>query len=253
MTSTTHLIISAISVTTIDVLRGEPFQPLQLAVAGIASLLPDIDLPQSRIGRLWPKASEFIFRKVGHRTLTHSIFGWLIAAVVFLPFKWVDVGAPLYRAAMIGYISHACIDLSNIGGVALTYPIAPHHRWVLPAVAERRIPVNSEGEQALRFIGVVILSGLLLLQSIGSRTIFHNFLGTSDAIAAEHYHHLMTGNRLVVRIRGIWTKGQGKIDAEFDVIASTDSAIFVRHRSEPLEIYQLATGNLPPLPTVGYK
>ena len=145
MTSSTHIIISTIAMCTVNAVAGESSHLAPIAVAAVASLLPDIDHPRSRIGRLCPPVSSFLYRKVGHRTLTHSIFGWLITAVIFLPLKYIDGGGSLYKAAIIGYVSHAIIDLVNKDGVCLTYPIGPHHRWVLPANAERRIEVDSGG------------------------------------------------------------------------------------------------------------
>ena len=67
----------------------------------------------------------------------------------------------------------------------------------------------------------------------------HNLLQTTSASAIEHHQQFVKGHRVVVRIQGIWTRGQGKIDAEFDVIASTDAAIFVRRRSQPKRIYEV--------------
>ena len=50
----------------------QPSLGLVLAVV-LASLLPDIDTSSSMIGRLFGPIAEIIERRVGHRTLTHSV------------------------------------------------------------------------------------------------------------------------------------------------------------------------------------
>ena len=42
-------------------------------LAAVASLLPDLDLPPSKIGRLFWFVSVPLERRFGHRTLTHSL------------------------------------------------------------------------------------------------------------------------------------------------------------------------------------
>jgi len=50
----------------------------------LGSLLPDIDTPRSLFGRMF-YFSKFINRKVGHRTLTHSlIFIFVISSLMSL-------------------------------------------------------------------------------------------------------------------------------------------------------------------------
>ena len=242
MTSSTHMIAATISVTAINIMGGNPLHPMPIAVAAFTSMLPDVDHPDSKLGKLCQPISRFLYRKVGHRTLTHSVFGCLLAAICFWPLKWIDIGMPLYRAALIGYISHAVIDLANLEGVALTYPIAPHHRWVFPADIEYRIKSKTEKEQLLRILSGVFMTGLIALNLAGGKSLMHNFLGTSDAMARSHYQQLVNGHRIVIRVKGIWTRGQGRVDEAFDVVASTDAGIFVRRPGHPLEIYEVNGG-----------
>ena len=51
-------------------------------LAAVASLLPDIDLPPSKIGRLFWWISVPLERRFGHRTLTHSLI--VLSAVAAL-------------------------------------------------------------------------------------------------------------------------------------------------------------------------
>ncbi len=161
---------------------------------------------------------------------------------LFLPLKLLPIDIDLYGAAMIGTISHALIDLANLEGVALTYPLLKHHRWVFPGDAAYRVKADSPREQVLRMVGLLVMTGLLALNLLGGRTVFHSFLGTPSAIGRDYADQLKQGHRLVVTIEGIWTRGQGHVDDEFDVVASTDVGIFVRRPSDPMKLYEISSG-----------
>ena len=68
-------------------------------LAAVASLLPDIDLPPAKIGRLFWFVSVPLERRFGHRTLTHSAIGIAAVALLAAPLWWV---APLYFWAVVG-------------------------------------------------------------------------------------------------------------------------------------------------------
>ena len=56
------------------------YQPdwVSWALAAGASLLPDVDLPPAKIGRLFWFVSVPLERRFGHRTLTHSALMLLV-------------------------------------------------------------------------------------------------------------------------------------------------------------------------------
>jgi inner membrane protein len=63
------------------------------ALAAAASLLPDIDLPPAKIGRLFWFVSVPLERRFGHRTLAHSALMLLAVAVLAAPLWLLN---PLY-------------------------------------------------------------------------------------------------------------------------------------------------------------
>ena len=86
------------------------------ALAAVASLLPDIDLPPARIGRLFGFVSGPLERRFGHRTLTHSALVLLAVAALAAPLLAVQ---PLYFWAVVGgYWSH----LVGIGRIPFGNP-----------------------------------------------------------------------------------------------------------------------------------
>lgn len=109
-------------------------------VAAAASWLPDLDNPRSTLGNglsrsknPWWNAitrppswalrttSFFLVRTVGHRTLTHSLPGF----VVFLILAWMVFGRfpDLFLALAAGYASHILADALNTPGVPLLWPL----------------------------------------------------------------------------------------------------------------------------------
>ena len=131
-----------------------------IAVAILGSLAPDIDMPRSTIGRLFPFISNPLERKFGHRTVTHSLLGWLIMTLIFSLLLWLFFLALNLQAVMptvsnysrytsailstldiqlsdfnpwslpkrwpiafaIGYLSHLILDMFNPRGIQLFWP-----------------------------------------------------------------------------------------------------------------------------------
>jgi len=93
-------------------------RPAELAVIAVASLLSDIDRPNSLLGRFIPVLPALLERSPGKRTLTHSLFlggllGWAVCAAA---------GPPYASALAIGFLSHIVLDLLT-GKVALFWPL----------------------------------------------------------------------------------------------------------------------------------
>ncbi|MCF6094319.1 metal-dependent hydrolase [Microaerobacter geothermalis] len=111
MTGPTHLVVAI----TVTVYAGQT-SPSALIVAGISSLLPDIDVKSSLIGRTVPVLPRIIENTVGHRTLTHSI--WMVL-LLSIGIYWLYPF--LFMPFIIGYVSHLVLDILT-GGVFLFYP-----------------------------------------------------------------------------------------------------------------------------------
>lgn len=108
-----------------------PLTAVGVGVAGLASLTPDIDHPQSTVGRAVPFLSWPIRLVFGHRGVTHSLFGWLAVAVALwwlLPPEY----ELLAWAALVGYASHLLGDYMTVSGVPLLWPRGQNYRSPLP-------------------------------------------------------------------------------------------------------------------------
>lgn len=113
-----------------------------LLMAVIGSIMPDLDHPKSAVGRVFSFISVPLDRRFGHRTITHSLFGWGVAsgiAALLIGSGWaidhtfLQTHFPLLSvsphlairwlaAFSIGYISHVLLDMVNPRGVQLFWP-----------------------------------------------------------------------------------------------------------------------------------
>ncbi len=87
----------------------------------IGGLLPDIDMPKSKLGKRVKPLARFINKKVGHRTLTHSLFFITVlfySSIIAFGFNTISVGL------MVGCVIHIFFDMMTPSGVPLAYPFS---------------------------------------------------------------------------------------------------------------------------------
>ena len=108
--------------------------------AVVAAWIPDVDNPRSRLGNglsrtkspvlnaimrpvSWAlRTTSFVLaRTVGHRTLTHSLFGVALFSALVSPAA--HFSPDLFFALIVGYASHLVADALNVKGVQLLWPV----------------------------------------------------------------------------------------------------------------------------------
>ena len=86
----------------------------------LGSLLPDIDHPQSYLGRRLRILSVPIFKIFGHRGITHSfLFMGIIGTATAV---WWASNPLFFGGLFIGILSHLLGDMCTVSGVPLLYP-----------------------------------------------------------------------------------------------------------------------------------
>ena len=101
----------------------------------LGAIIPDVDHPKSIIGKILFPISLPLERRYGHRTMTHSLFGWAIFTVIFavliglisfLPqistWGWADLPLRWIAAFSISYFSHLILDMFNRRGSQMFWP-----------------------------------------------------------------------------------------------------------------------------------
>jgi len=182
MLATTHIVFSsALYLGGAAVFEYET-SILNWAIAALFSLMPDVDLPTSKVGRPLFFISVPLERRFGHRTITHSFIGvgilCLLASPLYNTFPlvfWTIIG---------GYWSHLQIDMANIRGVDLFWP-SPI-RVVMPGKIKFRLEVGSKAEMILLCSMVVFCVGLYPMSNLGLRGGLHQLLRNFE-IAHDEY------------------------------------------------------------------
>lgn len=126
----------------------------------IGSLLPDIDHPNSHIGKFFPGITSFFrHNNIIHRELTHSLYATLLILLFFLCINlllkvfFLSLYNSMYIyifagqfGILIGYLSHILLDMINPSGVCLLYPLKKRYRLCI----SNMITLNSSEESNLK-------------------------------------------------------------------------------------------------------
>jgi inner membrane protein len=108
-------------------LHLSPVEPLYVALAVAGSLLPDIDHPNSWVGRRSRPISTAVAAVLGHRGFTHSAVA-VVGLVTLLLYAGLRQG--MVSALAVGYLSHLAADMLTPRGLRLAWPL--RKSWGLP-------------------------------------------------------------------------------------------------------------------------
>ncbi|MES9902824.1 MAG: metal-dependent hydrolase [Sedimenticola sp.] len=146
------------------------------ALTAAASLLPDIDLPTSKFGRVLFWLSTRLERRFGHRTLTHSILALFVVAMLAGPLYPVE---PAWFWAVVGgYWSHIWIDMVNLRGADLLWPSPV--RVVFPGNRRYRLETGSKAEMVLLTSFLAFSALLYPVAGSGFRVGLQHLLGNFE-------------------------------------------------------------------------
>lgn len=146
MRSSTHMLAGAIVGVMVDP------SPVVIVAATIGALAPDIDHPQSWMGRRAGPIGAVIRLGARHRGVTHTLITWLLMlyAATLAPEQW----QPAAVAFAVGYGTHVWLDALTVTGVPLWWPIPGRVRLA-------RIVTGTAPEmviEALLLIALLVLS-----------------------------------------------------------------------------------------------
>lgn len=224
----------------------------------LGSIAPDLDHPNSTIGRLFPWVSNRVDRRYGHRTLTHSIIGCLVASASFTILLTVTawagkfivlrslVGmmsrygfwlaswtagdiARLGAAFCIGYTSHLLLDMLTPRGVQLFWP-NPNRDVIFQKSI--RVETGTKKEIPVALIGLALLALSLPLSEYGPMTVLRWLLATPESAISEYKNH---HTRAFVVVDGSWaaTKEPIHTTAEILDVQNKKLVVLIRTTSRP--------------------
>ena len=213
MTAPTHIVFGLLTAAGSFSLFSMPLHRNLPAVACaiLGSVLPDIDSPNSYIGRVLPFASIPIERQWGHRTITHSLLCLLALSVIIWPLLvWQPA---CYAAVLLSYMSHIVADCATKSGVPLFYPYPAV--CVFPGSAKYRIKTGSSGEGIL-LIGLVFML-LVFMPILNMGGIWQSFRYLMATPSAAYSNYRRSGTETILTFEGRWrhtreyVRGEGMI------------------------------------------
>ncbi len=197
------------------------------AIAALFSLMPDIDLPTSKVGRPLFFISVPLEKHFGHRTITHSVIGVGILCLLASPLYFTF---PLYFWAILGgYWSHLQIDMSNIRGVDLFWP-SPI-RVVMPGKIKFRLEVGSKAEMIVFVSMLVFSAGLYPMSNMGLRTGLHKLLRNFD-IARDEYVKVQGTNFYSLELKAIDNLTLEHIECNCPILGAWQGGLIVEYNGK---------------------
>lgn len=126
--------------------------PYYLGATIFISLLPDIDTPKSLIGKPFYPLSKWLYRKYGHRTITHSILFALILTLITYIFQRLQIIPPHYAIIVFfAYFGHLLLDMLTTTGVPLLYPFW-RNPCVIPGNPNYRFSTGNIKQEGIIFV-----------------------------------------------------------------------------------------------------
>lgn len=237
MMAFTHGVIGAVMFVGASALTGTPeAMPLTgatLGAATVAAWVPDVDTPHSRAGWCVYPLALWLERRFGHRTITHSLVGTLIFALLCSPLLWLPSlsGSPALRgvwgALLCGYVSHLMADAATKSGVPLAWP--SRARWVFPGNEDFRIRTGSRAELGLLI--VFVLLGLLFVpvSRLGPRRLLHLATASLPGAVRDAEDWSQEWN-LEVDVEGYDVVEQKMVSGRFPVVGRRDDGTIIIDR-----------------------
>jgi inner membrane protein len=206
--------------------------PFYLGTCVLASLISDIDSPKTITGRLFYPVAILINRKVGHRTLTHSLLFmaliWLLMA--FLT-RLLDIPPVYTKIFIFAFSSHLILDMLTIQGVPLFYPFR-RNPCVLPADPAYRIKTNSPRSEIIAFTLFILLAFTMFpLFAQGFWTTYNRKFGT-----IAHCDRENTNSRLWVICEYDYIKNNTEYTGEAVILESNENKLVVFNQKEVFDL-----------------
>ena len=217
MIAPTHIAFATLSVSLLGAIVNVVLSPIALSFAALGALFPDIDTTASFIGRIFSPTALFLERRFGHRTITHSLLGTIIFAIIFIPLVFLR-NKLFFICLILGYLSHILIDALNKSGVPLFYPNLV--RAVIPGNERFRISVASREEFIFLGILITFTTFVIPLNRVGLRGALHYLVRIPQSAVTDYLNYSAEGYQVITEFDGIFNVSQKRISGRWQAIGS---------------------------------
>ncbi len=196
-----------------------------LAVAAIASQLPDVDTSSSLAGRVLLPLARWLENRFPHRTVTHSVLATGAVALLAWPLRWHSV--PVWSALVLGYGCGWFGDVFTKSGVAAFYPLSSA-RLVIPANPRLRLATGSRAEFVV--CGALLLAffwSLHLNTNGGLLRSFNLWLAQPEGVAAL-FARESTRHQILAHLEGRLVTSARLVKEDVEVLEVEGERLLVR-------------------------
>jgi membrane-bound metal-dependent hydrolase YbcI (DUF457 family) len=209
-------------------LAGPPANPVLLIPLFVGALLPDLDAPNSLVGRLLPVVSRPLASRLGHKQAWHTPAAAILLALLVAPLSLLLHGALAGSyALLLGYAAHLLLDLLQPQGIMLLWPLNPR-RFCFPRATLQIL--GRTGER--RLLGGLAVAALVLLLLVG--------LGPEPPPAPppaltyeqtlDRYHELRGRYLVFASVQGTWQTSGLRLSGRFEVLSTTGDSYVLLDR-----------------------
>ncbi len=219
--------------------------PQGALIAAICSLIPDLDTPQSIIGRAFPNPSNWISQEFGHRSITHAFITqliiWLILAIL-VNFDYITTNTAIAIAS--GWFSHSCADMITKTGVFFFWP-SRSHRQVAWANPKFRTETMGFGEWwwSITMFAISVPLFLIAIGGQGTSGVVSYALG-NIGMAVQEFQTKKGLNAFYLNVQGTDNKTLNRIDGKYYVITvKSESAFYLLDNNNTVVASNNSTGD----------
>jgi inner membrane protein len=231
MMTITHLLCGSLG----TAILMQSSQPEILLISAIASLLPDIDISTSPIGRILVPVSRFLEQRFSHRSATHSIVAsGLLAVVSYGLALRFPIAIDFVHALNIGYFFGWFLDCFTKSGVEMFYPLPV--RCVCPGNRNLRFSTASPQEYWLIAILAAIAIWVFQINSHGGLMSEFNRMIAAPSGVEELYNEKGGTNLIIAHVEGVYASDRTPVKADYPIIATNGQGFLLL--GENGEIYK---------------
>lgn len=209
-------------------LGGSSVPPLMLLPLFAGALLPDLDDPDSLLGRLLPALSRGLAGRLGHRQAWHTPAAAIVVALLTMPLAlFLSSGLAASYVLGLGFLAHLLFDLLTPQGIMLLWPFS-HRRFHVP-----RPPIRSHGSVAERRLVLGLAAAalvLLVLVGLGPEPPPPAAPPPSYQQTLERYHGLRGRYLVFAQVQGTWQTSGLRLSGRFEVLNALGSSYVLLDR-----------------------
>jgi inner membrane protein len=224
----TYLLLALVLFLFVSWLAGPPANPFLLIPLFLGALLPDLDSPDSLVGRLLPSISRRLAAWLRSGQAWHTPAAGFLVAILTSPLALiVHDGLAVSSTLFLGFAAHLLLDLLHPEGIMLLWPLSPN-RYHLPGA-----PLQTYGGTLERRISAGLAAvGLVLLLAVGLGPEPPPIPAPAPSYeqTLDRYHELRGRYLVFASVQGTWQTSGLRLSGRFEVLGAPGNSYVLLDR-----------------------